>query len=152
MTRGRDVSLRYEGGHSPETHTVVLEWYWKPPTDRSGNEPLRPVLTVSRTRCCKLHDGGARASSTSQRSRRAQCRVVVLEVQARHSGNCNLPQSVPGEDQRQSHCQEASGENPRQNHSQRPCGEKKRQKQHGYEDSEKNSGSEALNRREREKQ
>ena len=42
VTRGRDVSLRYEGGHNPENHTVVLEWCWKPPTDRSGNEPLRP--------------------------------------------------------------------------------------------------------------
>ena len=58
VTRGRDVSLRYEGGQSPENHTVVLEWCWKPPTDRSGNEPLRQVLTVIRTRCCKLHDQG----------------------------------------------------------------------------------------------
>ena len=24
VARGRDVSLRYEGGHSPENHTVVL--------------------------------------------------------------------------------------------------------------------------------
>ena len=48
----------------------------------------------------------------------------MLEVQARHPGRCNLPQSVSGEDQRQSHCQETSGE-------------KKEVKQHGYEDSEK---------------
>ena len=39
VTRGRDVSLRSEGGHSPEKHTVALEWYWKPPTDCSSNEP-----------------------------------------------------------------------------------------------------------------
>ena len=26
VARGRDVSLRYEGGHSQENHTVVLEW------------------------------------------------------------------------------------------------------------------------------
>ena len=38
VARGRDVSLRSEGGHSPENHTVVLEWCWKPPTDRSGND------------------------------------------------------------------------------------------------------------------
>ena len=38
VARGRDVSLRYEGGHSAENHTVVLEWCWKPPTDRSGND------------------------------------------------------------------------------------------------------------------
>ena len=38
VARGRDVSLRYEGGHIPEKHTVVLEWCWKPPTDRSGND------------------------------------------------------------------------------------------------------------------
>ena len=62
----------------------------------------------------------------------------MLEVQARHPGRCNLPPSVSGEDQRQSHCQETSGENPRQNHSQRVSGEKKKEvKQHGYEDSEK---------------
>ena len=42
--RGRDVSLRYEGGHSPENHTVVLERYWKPPTDRSGHELRRQVV------------------------------------------------------------------------------------------------------------
>ena len=46
VTRGRDVSLRCEGGHSPENHTVVLEWYWKPPTDCSGNELLRPVQSA----------------------------------------------------------------------------------------------------------
>ena len=65
VARGRDVSLRYERGHSPENHTVVSEWCWKPPTNRSGNEPLRPVLQVSRTRCCKLHDQGARALTAS---------------------------------------------------------------------------------------
>ena len=60
-------------------------------------------------------------------------------MQARHLGSCKLPQSVSGEDQRQSHCQEASGEreiqkepkprtsgeNPRQNHSRRASGGKK---------------------------
>ena len=50
---------------------------------------------------------------------------VVLEVQAWHPGNCNLPHSVSGEDQRQ-------------NHSQRASGEKNEVKQHGNEDSEKN--------------
>ena len=63
---------------------------------------------------------------------------MVLEVQARHPGNCNLPQTVSGEDQRQNHSQRASGENPIQNHSQRACGEKNEVKQHGYQDSEKN--------------
>ena len=51
----------------------------------------------------------------------------MLEVQARHPGRCNLPQSVSGENQRQSHCQEASGE------------KKNEVKQHGYENSEKYS-------------
>ena len=61
-----------------------------------------------------------------------------MEVQARHPGRCNLPKSVSGEDQRQSHWKGASGENPRQNHSQRVSGERKKEvKQHGYEDSEK---------------
>ena len=62
----------------------------------------------------------------------------MLEVQARHPGRCNLPQSVSGENQRRNHSQGASGENPRQNHSQRVIGEKTNEvKQHGYEDSEK---------------
>ena len=38
VARGRDVSLLFEGGHSPENHTVVLERCWKPPTARSGND------------------------------------------------------------------------------------------------------------------
>ena len=38
VARGRDVSLRYEGGRSPENHTVVMEWCWKPPTDRNRND------------------------------------------------------------------------------------------------------------------
>ena len=38
VTRGRDVCLRNESGQSPEKHTVVLEWCWKTPTDRSGND------------------------------------------------------------------------------------------------------------------
>ena len=96
------------------------------------------LLIVSITRCCELHDQGARAPTASQRSRSAQCRVVVLEVQARHPGRCNLPQSVSGEDQRRSHSQGASGENPMQNNSRRASGEKKIKKQHGYKDSEKN--------------
>ena len=48
VARGRDVSLRHEGGHSPENHTVVLEWYWKPPTGRSGNKcSKRPERQIS---------------------------------------------------------------------------------------------------------
>ena len=61
-----------------------------------------------------------------------------MKVQARHPGNCNLPQSVSGEDHRQNHSQGANGENPIQNQSQRVIGEKKNEvRQHGYEDSEK---------------
>ena len=73
VARGREVSLRYEGGHSPEKHTVESEWCWKPPTDRSDNDLSDQSLTVSRTRGCKPHDQGARARTASQRSRRAQC-------------------------------------------------------------------------------
>ena len=67
VTRGRDVSLRYEGGHSPENHTVVLEWYWKPQTDRSGNEPFRPVQTAERV-VVKYLDRKARAPTANRRS------------------------------------------------------------------------------------
>ena len=55
----------------------------------------------------------------------------------RHPGRCNLPKSVSGGDQRQSHSQGASGENPRLNHSRRASGEKKIKEQHGYDYSEK---------------
>ena len=65
VTGGRDVSLRHEGGHSPENHTVVLEWYWKPAA-RNFSQPAEHVVA-------KLHDEGARAPTASQRSRRAQC-------------------------------------------------------------------------------
>ena len=67
VARGRDVSLRCEGGHSPENHTVVLEWYWKPQTDRSGNEPFRPVQTAERV-VVKYLDRKARASTANRRS------------------------------------------------------------------------------------
>ena len=78
VARGRDVSLHNEGGHSPDNHsgvvvvvgdaltvcTVGLGWCWKPPTDRSGNDLSdQSVVTVSRTRCCKLHDRGARSTN-----------------------------------------------------------------------------------------
>ena len=67
VTRGRDVSLRDEGGHSLENHTVVLEWYWKPQTDRSGNEPFRPVQTAERV-VVKYLDRKARAPTANRRS------------------------------------------------------------------------------------
>ena len=44
VARGRDVSLRFEGGHSPENHTVVLETTDGPQRQR----PPRPVLIVSK--------------------------------------------------------------------------------------------------------
>ena len=73
---------------------------------------------------------------------------MVLEVQARHPGRCNLPQSVSGENPRQSHCKGASGENPRQNHSQRVSGERKNEvKQHGYEATMRSQSSVQSSRR-----
>ena len=67
VRRGRDVSFRYEGGHSPVNHIVVLEWYWKPQTDRSGNEFLRPVQTAERV-VVKYLDRKARAPTANRRS------------------------------------------------------------------------------------
>ena len=55
MTRGRDESLRCEGGHSPEYHTVC----WRTPTSSRYKEPLRPYHTDNRTRCCKLPSRGS---------------------------------------------------------------------------------------------
>ena len=90
-------------------HTAqgVTQWCWSGVGNhrRTAAAPNLPkdqkdksVLIVSRTRCCKLQDRGARAPTASQRPRRAQRRVVVLEVQGRHPGSCKLPQSVSGED------------------------------------------------------
>ena len=67
VTRGRDVNLRCEGGHSPENHTVVLEWYWKPQTERNGNEPFRLVQTAERV-VVKHLNRNARASTANRRS------------------------------------------------------------------------------------
>ena len=50
VARGRDVSLRNEGAHSPDNHSGVGV------TDRSGNDLSDQSSTVSRTRCCKLHN------------------------------------------------------------------------------------------------
>ena len=48
-------NLRYEGGHSPEYHTVVLETTDEPQRQRiSKDQKDEPILTDSRTRCCKL--------------------------------------------------------------------------------------------------
>ena len=55
VTRGRDESLRCEGGHSPEYHTVC----WRTPTSSRYKEPLRPYHTDNRTRCCKLPSRGS---------------------------------------------------------------------------------------------
>ena len=77
---------------------------------------------------------------------------MVLEVQARHPGNCQVPQvslerirdkatikkPVEKEKYRRNHSQGVSDENPTQNHGQRASGEKNEIKQHGYEDSVKN--------------
>ena len=61
VAKGRDVSLHDEEWTQPrEPHSgvgVVLETTYGP----QQQPPLRPVLTVSRTRFCKLHDRGARA-------------------------------------------------------------------------------------------
>ena len=53
VTRGRDVNLRYEGGHSPrESHSgvgVVLET-----TDGPQRQRTFQTSSDSRTRCCKI--------------------------------------------------------------------------------------------------
>ena len=126
VARGRDVSFRCEGGHSPENHSgagVVLETTDGPQRQR----PLRPVLTVSRTRCGV---GGA-----GEASRRLKYHKVSLE---RIRDKSTAKEQVEKEKYRRNHSQGASGENPTQNHGQRASGEKNEVKQHGYKDSEKN--------------
>ena len=54
VTRGRDESLRFEGGHSPEYHTVVLDLGRATGTAKL----LRPDFTVRRTLCCELLSRG----------------------------------------------------------------------------------------------
>ena len=150
MARGRDVSLRYEGGHSPENHTEVSEWCWKPPTDRSGNESSKKTRKTNQSSSSAEHvvvnyttnepEHLPRASDHEGRTAEQWywgCRRGI-------QGRCNLPQSVSAkkpvvrEKYRPSHSQGASGENPRLNHSRRASGEKKIKEKHGYEDSEKN--------------
>ena len=45
----------------------LLEWYWKPQTDRSGNELFRPVQTAERV-VVKYLDRKARAPTANRRS------------------------------------------------------------------------------------
>ena len=124
--RGRDVSLRCEGGRSPENHTVVLEWCWKPPNGPQRQRPLRPALTVSRTRCCKLHDQGARAPTASDHEGRNaewwcwRCRRGIQETVNYHKvslerirDKATAKEPVLKEKYRRNHSQGASGENPR---------------------------------------
>ena len=53
--------------HAPRCKPSVLEWYWKPQTDRSDNEPFRPVQTAERV-VVKYLDRKARASTANRRS------------------------------------------------------------------------------------
>ena len=63
VARGRDESFRLRVD-------TALSITWRPPTSSRYSEPLRPDLTDSRTRCCKIHDRGARGPTASQRSRK----------------------------------------------------------------------------------
>ena len=68
VTGGRDVSLHYEGGHSPEHHTVALE-----NTDEQQKQRTSETRSHrSRTRCCKLPSRGSRAPTANHQSRRVQ--------------------------------------------------------------------------------
>ena len=144
MARGRDVSLRTRVD-TAQRITVVLETTDGPQRQR----PLRPVLTVSRTRCCNLPR--PRSPSTSReptitkvaklilwcwRCRRGiQEDVIYHKVSLeRTRDRATAKKPVVTEKYRRNHSQGASGENPRQNHSTRASGEKKLKEQHGYED------------------
>ena len=101
MARGRDVSLRMRVD-TAQRITVVL--------DRSGNglsdqssQSAEHVAVI-----CTTEEPEHLPQANDHERRKAD--FVVLEVQARHPGRCDLPQSVSGEDWRQSHCQEASGD------------------------------------------
>ena len=37
-----------------DTAQSITQWYWRTPTSSRYRELLRPDLTYSRTRCCKL--------------------------------------------------------------------------------------------------
>ena len=74
--------------HSPENHTVVLEWYWKPQSDRSDNEPFRPVQTADRVVVEYLDRRGStdREPMITQWCRRCQTGSPRIR-------RCKLPQS-----------------------------------------------------------
>ena len=77
MTRGRDESLRFEGGHSPEHHTVALETFdeqqvqrnLSDQTSQSAEHVVVNYLPVDPEHLPRTNDHEG-----------AQCRVVALEV------------------------------------------------------------------------
>ena len=154
VARGRDVSLRYEGGHSQENHTVVLEWCRSGVGDHRRTAAATNVSDQSSQSAERVFVGctteepehqprandheGRNAEKWCWRCRRGiqedvTCHKVSLE---RIRDRATAKEPVVREKYRRSHRQGASGENPRLNHSRRASGEKK--EQHGYEDSEKN--------------
>ena len=67
VTRGRDVSLRCEGGHSLENHTVVLEWYWNHSQTVAATTLSDKAQTAKRV-VVKYLDRKARAPTANRRS------------------------------------------------------------------------------------
>ena len=61
-TRGRDESLRQDGGHRPEYRTGGVG-------NRRYSGRQSTILTDSRTHCCKLRNREASASTAKQQSR-----------------------------------------------------------------------------------
>ena len=80
----------------------TTHWCWRPPTNRNGNESpkpdgVKPDLTNSRPRCCKLRRCGTSAATKNHEV--AQCRVVVLEEARSEPRRSKPPQfSVGGGD------------------------------------------------------
>ena len=82
--------------------------------DTAREQKEKPVLIVSRTRCCKLHDQRDRAPTTNQRPRRGTLLRSSVGGARRGIQEDVIPQSDAGgsdaREQRQHHSQRVSGE------------------------------------------
>ena len=76
VTRGRDESLRFEGGHSPEYHTVVLETSDEQQVQRNLSDQTSQSAEHVVVNCLPVDPELPRTNDHEG----AQCGAVLLEV------------------------------------------------------------------------
>ena len=84
----------------PESEAAMKTFVMRVDTAREQRDrhfsQVKPILTNSRPRCCKLLSRGASALTANQQSRSGACCVVVLEVPRSEPRSRKLPQSTAG--------------------------------------------------------